>query len=119
MNINKGKVYLLSAFSLNMLPDDVKMQSLKVINTDYNTLRLLCPLAINAIGHIETDRIVRRMLKEEDVNVLEKGKRSTVKLQENDIAIVAQYYGPRLPEGCLELPRDSEIKFKIVLLEAA
>jgi hypothetical protein len=39
------------------------------------------------------------------------GERRTVQLDYGDCALVAQYRGERLPEGCTELPEGSSIEY--------
>jgi hypothetical protein len=44
--------------------------------------------------------------------------RATVTLAHGDKLLVAQYSGPRLPEGCKTLPQGSTIKWIIVDISA-
>jgi len=71
----------------------------------------------NCIGHADTNHIVSGIL---GIDVGE-GQRVSVKLTAQDICIVAQYTGPRLPEGATMLPEGAKIEFwhvHIVSLEA-
>jgi len=42
--------------------------------------------------------------------------RPTVKLTAGDKAVVAQYIGPRLPEGATSLPEGSKVEFFLLKL---
>ncbi len=61
---------------------------------------------ISIIGHSDTARVVSRVLgREVAIN------RQTLVLDEGDELYVAQYSGPRLPEGATELPEGAKIEF--------
>jgi hypothetical protein len=67
----------------------------------------------SCIGHADTARVLS--------NILERNiptNRVTVQLRENERCIVAQYIGPRLPEGATMLPEGATIKFYHVKMEA-
>jgi hypothetical protein len=67
----------------------------------------------NVIGHADTDVLVRGLL--ESVGVFApKGVRETYKLGYGDELLVAQYNGPRLPEGTTVLPEGAGFKFMLV-----
>lgn len=105
-------IYLVNAFSLNMLDINGPIE-LEVfpLQTEDDVLDMLATYRnfTSAIGHKETADILSNML---DVEI--EHNRTTVKLKKNDIAIVAQYRGPRLKEGATELPKGAEIKFYLV-----
>ena len=108
-------LYLVNAFSINMLPRDV--HNLRFIPVDVATAALEIRTVFeqggevfNAIGHPSTDAIVRRMLSEYGAQVVP-GQRANVALKHGDELIVAQYRGPRLPEGAVELPPGAVIEF--------
>jgi hypothetical protein len=63
----------------------------------------------SAIGHADTARIVSGML---GVELPANGQ--SVKLARGEKMIVAQYTGPRLPEGATALPAGAEIEFVLV-----
>jgi len=60
----------------------------------------------SAIGHADTAAVVGNIL---DLPV--QANRVSVKLEQGDNLIVAQYSGPRLPEGSTSLPEGASIKF--------
>ena len=63
----------------------------------------------SAIGHADTARILSGILGV-DIST----NRISVTLNVGDTAIVAQYIGPRLPEGATQLPEGAMIKFYLV-----
>ena len=67
----------------------------------------------SCIGHADTARVLSRML-ERDIPT----NRVSVTLNVGDTAIVAQYIGPRLPEGATMLPEGAEIRFYLVKMES-
>jgi len=113
--MSDSKTYLTNAFSLNMLPSDADVVKLRV--------RRLAPdeaarkveyekkmgRFVSAVGHADTARILSDML-----GTYVPPNRVTVRIGRYDEAIVAQYVGPRLPEGATELPPGAEIKFFVV-----
>lgn len=66
----------------------------------------------SAIGHADTARIVSGML-----GVELPANRVNVKLAKGEKMIVAQYSGPRLPEGATTLPDGAKIEFVMVGVE--
>lgn len=65
----------------------------------------------SAVGHADTARLLSNML-EVDVEC----NRETLVLSEGDELLVAQYSGPRLPEGASQLPIGATIKWLHVLI---
>jgi hypothetical protein len=118
-------VYLVNAFSLNMLSGDNFTVSIKKLTVD-EAKRLLAPdghLAsdvVLAVGHVDTARLVGSLLglPEADIDrMVEVAQtRPTVKMTTGDKAVVAQYIGPRLPEGATKLPEGARIEFFLVEL---
>jgi len=94
---------LLNAFSLNMFDPASCFPVFREMQVDEvkNTSSL-----VSAIGHADTAQILSKML-ERDIPV----NRMSVFLNPGDVAIVAQYIGPRLPEGATQLPEGAMIKF--------
>lgn len=107
-------LYLTNALSLNMFnierPIHISITPLTLeqakwhLNYDKNF--------VSAIGHEDTARILSNMLGMEI-----KANRISVKLTQDDYAIIAQYTGPRLPEGATTLPVGAEIKFYMVIIQ--
>ena len=99
-------MYVTNAFSLNMLPSltaeitavEITLESVKQIAE--------AGLLNSAIGHADTASVVSTLLGSEF-----EPNRISLKLDEGEVVIVAQYYGPRLPEGSTQLPEGAEIKW--------
>jgi hypothetical protein len=104
-------MYLLNAISLNMIKPDrgrIEFEKIESYRARFAVIAGLDEI-INCIGHADTDRVVRNHLGEElDIPI---GERRTVQLDYGDCALVAQYRGERLPEGCTELPEGSSIEY--------
>jgi hypothetical protein len=67
----------------------------------------------SCIGHADTAKVLSSIL-EMDIPT----NRVTVQLKQNEKCIVAQYIGPRLPEGATMLPEGAEIRFYLVKMES-
>ena len=93
---------LINSFSLNMLPMEA-MNFVRVKKINPNEV----PTDIeSAIGHVDTAKVVSNILGFEV-----KPNRVSIKLTESDVLYVAQYTGPRLPEGATTLPEGANIEF--------
>lgn len=96
---------IVNAFSLNMFNPSICFPVFREANIDeVKSLNL-----VSAIGHADTANVLSKIL-ERNIPV----NRSTVALNVGDTAIVAQYIGPRLPEGATTLPEGARIKFYLV-----
>lgn len=60
----------------------------------------------SCIGHADTAAVISNLL-----GVDLPMNRQSVTLEENETVVVAQYTGPRLPEGATELPEGATITF--------
>jgi len=95
-------VYLSNAFSLSMLP--LENERLTIIVEKVSPEEV--PDAISIVGHADIAQILSNLLgRKVPYN------RVSTKLQNSDIVYVAQYMGPRLPEGTTQLPPGAEIQF--------
>lgn len=97
-----AKHILVNAFSLNMLPlEAMNFVWVKKINPEE------VPTDVeSAIGHTDTAKVVSGILGFEV-----KPNRVSIKLTESDVLYVAQYTGPRLPEGATTLPEGASLEF--------
>jgi hypothetical protein len=86
------EVYLLNAFSLQMLEGDATVRFTEVDELPEGLT--------SAIGHQDTARVLGVEM-----------NRVNVTLQKGDTAFVAQLQGGRLPEGCTTLPEGFSFKF--------
>lgn len=97
--------YLTNAFSIGMLAHDRAMIVFERVDVEQAN-DLLGPDFRCAIGHADTARIVGSML-----GLHLEPSRESVALGERDGLVIAQYSGPRLPEGATELPEGARIEF--------
>lgn len=103
-------IYLVNAFSLNMLEVNglTEIEVLPLRKTD--AIRFLTHREfVSAIGHSET---ANTLASELGMNI--EHNRITVKLGKDDVAIVAQYSGSRLDETAIGLPDDAEMRYYLV-----
>ena len=96
---------LLNAFSLNMFNPSSCFPIFREVSIDYVKNTSL----ESAIGHADTAKILSGIL-EMDIST----NRISVALDSGDLAFVAQYIGPRLPEGATQLPDGARIKFYLL-----
>lgn len=95
---------LCNAFSLQMLEGD-KVVSFKTISAQQASQLLLYGFT-SAVGHADTAKIIGDQL-----GVVVQPNRTSVTMDSNTELIIAQYIGPRLPEGATELPEGAVIKY--------
>ena len=99
-------MFLLNAFSLNMLAGDA---DLTVRQVGLHFARKLAGGATSAVGHADTAAVFSDVL-----GVPVACDRVSVTLNPGDVALVGQYSGPRLPEGATSLPEGATIKWLLV-----
>lgn len=107
-------IYLVNAFSLNMLPANydggVSIRPLSASNAAAVALT-----ATPAIGHVDTATVVAADLGLDPAPVVAAAAgRPTVTLRDGDDVLVAQYRGPRLAEGSTSLPAGATITYALV-----
>ncbi len=98
-----SKILITNAFSLNMLVSltaNVKTEELSVPQT----IEALSEGFTSGMGH-STELVSEILGMEIPMN------RSSNKIQNGESVLVAQYVGPRLPEGAVELPEGATLKF--------
>ena len=92
-------LYVTNAFSLQMLTDSA---SLRVTRLELTPA--LPETFVSAIGHADMAELVSQQLGQPvPMN------RHSVTLTPGDVVLVAQYTGPRLPEGATTLPEGATI----------
>lgn len=100
--------YLANAFSINMLPvENFTLLQIKRVESQEVPSDV-----VSAIGHPDTARVVQGIL---DYEV--PCNRLSLKLEPEDTLYVAQYTGPRLPEGATKLPEGANLEFFRVTLK--
>ena len=103
-------MFLLNAFSLNMLAGNADVH---VREVSLDTARNLAKVCTSAVGHADTAAVFADVL-----GVPVPCNRVSVALKEGDVALVGQYSGPRLPEGATSLPEGAAIKWLVVGVNA-
>jgi hypothetical protein len=102
-----------NAISLNMLPPEVQSGGIIFRRLGLSEAQRLVREAgtiVSAIGHADTARLVGAQL-----GIELPADRRSVTLG-NELMLVAQYTGPRLPEGATELPQGARIEYFAVRL---
>ena len=101
-----NQMLLLNAFSLNML-DVTAVATVSVQPVSVGEARdILANGVESAIGHTDTAAVVGEVL-----GIVVPANRANVRLVSGSQALVAQYVGPRLPEGTTCLPEGARIDF--------
>jgi len=102
---------LLNAFSFNMIAVFPTAIVAKEISLDEAKAILVAGFE-SAVGHADTAAVFGTELGVEVLAV-----RATVSLQKGEQALVGQYKGPRLPEGCKTLPEGATIQWLLISVE--
>ena len=102
-------MFLLNAFSLNMLDSNANVIVRQVTQKVAASLAAHCT---SAVGHADTAAVFSNVL-----GVEIPCNRATVALKDGDVALVGQYSGPRLAEGATTLPEGAAIKWVVVGVE--
>ena len=95
--------YLCNAFSLNMLEKEEDFALLRVSKIEGGDIP---PNAISAVGYTDTAAVLTGIL-----GFKVEANRISLKLTHDDTLYVAQYHGPRFPEGTVVLPDGSTFDF--------
>lgn len=103
------KVYLLNALSLNMASSPSGFFRWKKVTVEEAKALLTENEFSSAIGHQDLATIVSSIL-----GLPIEANRVNVLLEPGDLAVVAQYRGPRLPEGTTQLPEGAKVEFYLV-----
>lgn len=112
-------LYLSNAFSLNMIPClqtghiglPARITIVPELIADLRECLATTPWT-SAIGHESTSTILSHILQ-----LPVPTNRITLLLEPADTLIIAQYFGPRLPEGATELPPNCFFRFYKVTTE--
>jgi len=97
----KKKNILTNALSINMIARDLELLHIMEIEPKDVPKDIEC-----AIGHIDTAKVVGDVLGQDLT-----ARRVNIEIDDDSFIYVAQYRGPRLPEGTTKLPEGAEIKF--------
>ena len=101
-------VWLTNALSLSMLPP-APAYTLRVRRVTMEEARPLAIAAVSRVGHADTAALLSGLLGT-PVSV----HRASLQLEPQDVLLVAQYAGPRLPEGTVTLPDGAHIDWYVV-----
>jgi hypothetical protein len=104
---------VVNAVSLNMIPPSFRDGGIIFRRLSVDEARRLVREAaqvVSAIGHADTARVVGR-----ELGIELSADRRNVQLGD-ELTLVAQYVGPRLPEGATELPQGARIEYFVVRL---
>ena len=103
-------IKLSNAFSIQMLTDNSKVR-FRQVTKEYVTRKLQTGFE-SYIGHPDLAAVVGDV-----TGITVSANRASLQLTDEDVLIVAQYRGPRLPEGATKLPEGAAIEFwKVTLL---
>ena len=102
-------MFILNAFSLNMIVGDADVSVREVSRAMAASLAANCT---SAVGHADTAAVFSSVL-----GVTVPCNRATVALKDGDLALVGQYSGPRLAEGATSLPEGATIKWLVVAVK--
>lgn len=101
--------YLLNAFSINMIETFPCFPVFREVGEEKARELARTPTITSAVGHADTAAVFSAVLGTEvPMN------RVTVVLKNDDIALVGQYSGSRLPEGATSLPPGATIRWFFV-----
>ena len=102
-------LYITNAFSIQMLPTEVIGLTFKPITQKQAKKMVKANVFVSAIGHGDTANMVSKLL---DTNI--PMNRISVNLKDDDVLLVAQLSGGRLPEGATTIPDGMSIQFWVV-----
>lgn len=103
-----NNMYISNAFSFNM----VSVDNFMLVRAEKISCSDIPKDVVSAIGHADTARVVSGILGFEVAC-----NRMQVSLEPGDILYLAQYKGPRLPEGATTLPEGATLEFLKVQLD--
>lgn len=107
------EVHVLNAFSISMLPSQGGTVKFTPLSSEEVMRAITGKIIVSHIGHSSTAAVIGKDL---NINNHLYTCRDNFCLDDS-IAIVAQYVGPRLPEGTTELPLGATLKyFKVELV---
>lgn len=107
-------IYVTNAFSINMLIENTQLQFLQI--DPVTVINWLCMEEFtSAVGHADTAMLIQNQLYAAGGPSTDMAigpipmNRISVQMGREDILLVAQYSGPRLPEGVHILPEGAKL----------
>lgn len=104
-------VKLCNAFSLNMLKRGNAQVSIKQVSLEEVKRLIEREGFVSFIGHDDTARLLSNLL---ELHV--PANRQSLLLEDGEVLLVAQYHGPRLPEGATTLPPGANINWFLITI---
>ena len=101
-------LYITNAFSIQMLSVATTL-NFKPVTLGQAQKMVKTNAFISAVGHEDTANVVSNLL-----NSTVEMNRISVNLKDNDVLLVAQLLGGRLPEGATTIPDGMSIQFWVV-----
>ena len=106
-------ITITNAFSINMLDPHQRMQHLTMDPTSIEKARSLLDRGFtSAVGHADTAALFGVLL-----GVEVPMNRTNVRVTPENLLLVGQYPGPRLPEGATTLPDGATVNWWTVSIE--
>lgn len=104
---------LVNAFSLNMLQEDCDYVVPEVEKFSFERAKKMLSKDNfeSYIGHEDMAKVLSEM-----TGLKVESRRETLKIKEGDSLLVAQYSGPRLPEGATKLPEGAKVLFYYIFI---
>lgn len=102
-------LYITNAFSIQMLPTVETGLTFKPITLEQAMKMVKANIFISSVGHADTANVVSELLNA-DIPM----NRIPIKLGDNDVVLIAQLMGGRLPEGATTIPDGMSIQFWVV-----
>lgn len=110
---------ILNAFSANMIAEFPATVQFAEVDACTARTMLMCAaeeagemeFVRSAVGHADTAAVFSAVL-----GIPVECRRETVTLKMGDAAVLGQYSGPRLPEGCRTLPAGAAVKWIVVTI---
>lgn len=99
-------IKLVNAFSVQMLNNFDTLIQFKEISKDEAAELLQNNEFESYIGHSDTVTVINN-----ELNIGAMLQRKFAKINSDDILVIAQFVGGRLPEGCCKLPDNIELKY--------
>ena len=101
---------IINSFSANMLGDLTRPVAVAFHPIEWwEAIDSISHGFVSAVGHADTAAVFSSQLKTEVPC-----NRASITLKPGDCALLGQYSGPRLPEGCKALPEGATIKWFLV-----
>ncbi len=107
-----SKMYLSNAFSLNMVVADAYLLDVEKYSKEKAAMTLRINEFTCAIGHKDVAAIVSS-----DLGLELEANRINVSMDIGDVLLIAQYKGPRLPEGTTALPEGAKIEYFMCVVQ--